>query len=190
MALQQFRRPKNASRVLVQFTLPGMETKIECAGEFAWENAGRQSGVRFVDISTQTREQLNAWLQQHSPEMETDDPPVACKLSDLSLGGCYLEMASPFPVRTRLVLAMKVGQVEKFIHALMNSNGALPELMVKPEGMDNSDGPLSVSQVSDDVDDPLLDLFRIKSELTTDEFQLELRKQRGSHSSADATVPA
>ncbi|HEX4424080.1 MAG TPA: PilZ domain-containing protein [Terriglobales bacterium] len=222
MALQQFKRPKNASRVRVQFTLPGMETKIECAGEFAWENAGRQSGVRFVDISTQTREQLNSWLQQHSPEMETDDPPVACKLSDLSLGGCYLEMASPFPVRTRLVLAMKVGQleveaegmvrvmhpevgmgveltqhttlqreqVEKFIQALMNSNGVLPELMVKPEGMDNSEGPLSVSQVSDEVEDPLLDLFRIKSELTTDEFQIELRKQRGSHSSAEATVPA
>jgi CheY-like chemotaxis protein len=220
MALQQFRRPKNATRVRVQFTLPGTETKIECSGEFAWENAGRQSGVRFVDLSTQAREQLNAWLQQQSPEMETDDPPVACKLSDLSLGGCYLEMASPFPVRTRLVLAMKVGQleveaegmvrvmhpevgmgveltqhttrqreqVEKFIQALMNSNGALPELLVKPEGMDNSDTALSVSRDSDEVEDPLLDLFRIKSELTTDEFQIELRKQRGTHSSAEAAA--
>jgi CheY-like chemotaxis protein len=220
MALQQFRRPKNATRVRVQFTLPGTETKIECSGEFAWENVGRQSGVRFVDLSTQAREQLNAWLQQQSPEMETDDPPVACKLSDLSLGGCYLEMASPFPVRTRLVLAMKVGQleveaegmvrvmhpevgmgveltqhttqqreqVEKFIQALMNSNGALPELLVKPEGMDNSDTALSVSRDSDEVEDPLLDLFRIKSELTTDEFQIELRKQRGTHSSAEAAA--
>src|SRR5450432_3070879 len=192
MALQQFRRPKNATRVRVQFTLPGTETRIDCAGEFAWENAGRQSGVRFVDLSTQNREQLNTWLQKHSPEMETDDPPVACKLSDLSLGGCYLEMPSPFPVRTRLVLAMKVGQleveaegmvrvmhpevgmgveltqhttqqreqVEKFIQALMNSNGVLPELMVKPEGMDNTDVALSVSRDSDEIEDPLLDLFR------------------------------
>jgi CheY-like chemotaxis protein len=222
MALQQFRRPKNATRVRVQFTLPGTETRIDCAGEFAWENAGRQSGVRFVDLSTQNREQLNTWLQKHSPEMETDDPPVACKLSDLSLGGCYLEMPSPFPVRTRLVLAMKVGQleveaegmvrvmhpevgmgveltqhttqqreqVEKFIQALMNSNGVLPELMVKPEGMDNTDVALSVSRDSDEIEDPLLDLFRIKSELTTDEFQIELRKQRGTHSGAGATVPA
>jgi c-di-GMP-binding flagellar brake protein YcgR len=214
MALQQFRRAKNATRVRVQFTLPGTDSKIDCAGEFAWENAGRQSGVRFVDISTENRNQLNAWLKQHSPDMETEDPPVGCKLTDLSLGGCYLEIPSPFPVRTKLVLSMKVAQleveaqgmvrvmhpevgmgveltqnttqqreqVEKFIQALMNSNGALPELLVKPEGI--SDVVLSTSRDTDEVEDPLLDLFRIKSELTTDEFQIELRKQRGTHTTA------
>ena len=222
MALQQFRRPKNAKRVRVNFTLPGIEFKIECAGEFAWENAGRQSGVRFVDLPSAARDQLNAWLKRHSPEMETDDPPVGCKLTDLSLGGCYLEMASPFPVRTKLVLSMRVAeleveaegmvrvmhpevgmgveltqhttpqreQVEKFIQALMKSNGVLPELLVKPESIDNSDGALSMPRRNDEVEDPLLDLFRIKSDLTTDEFQIELRKQRGTHSSAEATVPA
>jgi|SRR5580704_2345208 CheY-like chemotaxis protein len=222
MALQQFRRPKNATRVRVQFTLPGSESKIECAGEFAWENAGRQSGVRFVDLPSAAKELLNAWLKQHSPEMEIDDPPVGCKLTDLSLGGCYLEMASPFPVRTKLVLSMKVAQleveaegmvrvmhpevgmgveltqhttqqreqVEKFIQALMKSNGALPELLVKPEGIDNSDGAMSMPRSSDEVEDPLLDLFRLKSELTTDEFQIELRKQRGGHANAAATVSA
>jgi CheY-like chemotaxis protein len=222
MALQQFRRPKNATRVRVQFTLPGSESKIECAGEFAWENAGRQSGVRFVDLPSAAKEMLNAWLKQHSPEMEIDDPPVGCKLTDLSLGGCYLEMASPFPVRTKLVLSMKVAQleveaegmvrvmhpevgmgveltqhttqqreqVEKFIQALMKSNGALPELLVKPEGIDNSDGAMSMPRSSDEVEDPLLDLFRLKSELTTDEFQIELRKQRGGHANAAATVSA
>ena len=222
MALQQFRRPKNATRVRVQFTLPGSESKSECAGEFAWENAGRQSGVRFVDLPSAAKELLNAWLKQHSPEMEIDDPPVGCKLTDLSLGGCYLEMASPFPVRTKLVLSMKVAQleveaegmvrvmhpevgmgveltqhttqqreqVEKFIQALMKSNGALPELLVKPEGIDNSDGAMSMPRSSDEVEDPLLDLFRLKSELTTDEFQIELRKQRGGHANAAATVSA
>jgi len=220
MALQQFRRTKNATRVRVQFTLPGTDSKIDCAGEFAWENAGRQSGVRFVDISTENRDQLNGWLRQQSPDMEPDDPPVACKLTDLSLGGCYLEMASPFPVRTRLVLSMKVAQleveaagmvrvmhpevgmgveltqhttqqreqVEKFIQALMNSNGVLPELVVKPEGIDNSDLVLSESRASDEDEDPLLDLFRIKSQLTTDEFQIELRKQRGTHPGTEATA--
>lgn len=218
MALQQFRRTKNATRVRVQFTLPGTDSKIDCAGEFAWENAGRQSGVRFVDVSTENRAQLNTWLKQHSPEMETDDPPVGCKLTDLSLGGCYLEMASPFPVRTKLVLSMKVAQlevealgmvrvmhpevgmgveltqntieqrhqVEKFIQALMNSNGALPELMVQPEGIETTEVALSISRDTDEVEDPLLDLFRIKSQLTTDEFQIELRKQRGTHTGAAA----
>jgi CheY-like chemotaxis protein len=220
MALQQFRRTKKVTRVRVQFTLPGTDSKIDCAGELAWENAGKQSGVRFVDLSTKSRELLNGWLKQHSPDMETDDPPVACKLTDLSLGGCYLEMASPFPVRTRLVLSMKVaelqveaegmvrvmhpevgmgveltqhttqqrGQVEKFIQALMNSNGVLPELVVKPEGIDNREEALSKSRESDEVEDPLLDLFRIKSELTTDEFQIELRKQRGAHTTAEAAA--
>jgi DNA-binding response OmpR family regulator len=222
MALQQFRRGKNATRMKVQFTLPGTEFQVECIGESAWENAGRQSGVRFVDLLPETRDKLNEWLHRHSPEMEADDPPEGCKLTDLSLGGCYLEMASPFPVRTKVVLSMKVGQleveaegmvrvmhpevgmgveltqhttqqreqVEKFIHALMKSNGVLPELLVKPEGIDNSDGALSVSRDSDEVEDPLLDLFRLKSDLTTDEFQMELRKQRGTHPSTEATVPA
>ncbi len=221
MALQRIRRPHNSTGMRVIFTLPGTQFEIDCQGEFAWENAGRQSGVRFLDLPSAAREQLNAWLKRHSPEMETDDPPVSCKLTDLSLGGCYLEMASPFPVRTRLVLSMKVGQleveadgmvrvmhpevgmgveltqhtpqqreqVEKFIQALMNSNGALPELMVKPEGIDNSDGALAVREKSnEEIEDPLLDLFRIKSELTTDEFQIELRKQRG-HANAEDTVP-
>jgi len=79
-------------------------------------------------------------------------------------------------------------QVDKFIQALMNSNGALPELLVKPEGIENGEGALSISRDTDEVEDPLLDLFRIKSELTTDEFQIELRKQRGTHASADATA--
>jgi hypothetical protein len=70
----------------------------------------------------------------------------------------------------------------------MKSNGALPELVVKPEGIDNSDLVLSVSRDSDEVEDPLLDLFRIKYKLTTDEFQIELRKQRGNHSGREATA--
>jgi hypothetical protein len=68
----------------------------------------------------------------------------------------------------------------------MNSNGELPELMVQPEGIETADAALSISRDTDEVEDPLLDLFRIKSQLTTDEFQIELRKQRGSHTGAAA----
>ena len=31
---------------------------------------------------------------------------------DLSLGGCYLEIASPFPVSTRVTLSMRAAEVE------------------------------------------------------------------------------
>src|SRR5262249_157542 len=63
---------------------------------------------RFVDMPAEVRSELKTWLVRQSPEIEQDDPPVPCKLTDLSLGGCYLELVSPFPVRTRVTLSMKV----------------------------------------------------------------------------------
>ncbi|MGH9512343.1 MAG: hypothetical protein ACRD2U_09420, partial [Terriglobales bacterium] len=72
----------------------------------AWENARRQTGIRFIDLPPDCQMRLNAWLLSHSPELEKDDPPLPCKLTDLSLGGCYLEVASPFPVHSRLTLAV------------------------------------------------------------------------------------
>jgi len=48
------------------------------------------------------------WLESHAAEFEQDDPPAPCKLTDLSLGGCYLETGSPFPLRTRIILSMQV----------------------------------------------------------------------------------
>jgi hypothetical protein len=44
--------------------------------------------------------------------VETDDPPVRCQLTDLSLGGCYLDLSSPFPVSTRVTLSMRAAGVE------------------------------------------------------------------------------
>jgi c-di-GMP-binding flagellar brake protein YcgR len=211
MAIHSAQRPKKQGAISVQFTLPGTEQTIECMGQIAWESAGRQSGIRFLDMAPETRDQLKAWIDSHSPEAEPDDPPVACKLTDLSLGGCYLEINAPFPVRTRIVLSMRVGDVQvqaegavrvmhpevgmgveftqkttqqrehvqKFIQALTESNGVLPELLVEPEGLDVGEAVLT-SRASDDLDDPLLDLFRRKTQLTTEAFLIELRRQRGS----------
>jgi DNA-binding response OmpR family regulator len=112
IAIQLSQRPANLGRMRVEFTLPGTQNEIRCDGEVAWENAGRQAGIRFLEVSTQERSQLKAWVSSHSPEAEADDPPVHCKLTDLSLGGCYLEMASPFPVATRVLLTMRAGQLQ------------------------------------------------------------------------------
>jgi CheY-like chemotaxis protein len=220
VALQKFRRPKNNKSMRVNFTLPGTEHKVECAVEMAWENAGRQTGIRFVDLAPVSRNQIIAWLNSHSPEMEKDDPPVPCKLSDLSLGGCYLETVSPFPVRTKLVLSMRAGEVElqvegrvrvmhpevglgieftkrtsqqrervqKFIQTLVEAHGVLPDLLVQPEGIDNLEEEHSAAEVGDEAEDPLLDLFRQKAELSSEEFHFELRKQRGSHPPAEASA--
>ena len=57
-------------------------------------------------------QQLREWLQQNSSEVEPEDPPIRCQLTDLSLGGCYLEIPSPFPLSTRITLSMRAAGVE------------------------------------------------------------------------------
>jgi CheY-like chemotaxis protein len=96
--------------VRIEFTLPGVDYVVACAAEVAWKNAGSNTGVRFLELSHQHRQQLKAWLARHSPEIEADDPPVSCKLTDVSSAACYLEMNSPFPARTRVLLTMKIGE--------------------------------------------------------------------------------
>jgi len=198
----------------MSFTLPGSSEKFEVKGEAAWQNPGGQIGIRFTDLTVDLAHSLRVWLNENSPESEKDDPPVSCKLTDLSLGGCYLEMASPFPVRTRIVLSMRsdelelraegvvrvmhpeVGMgveftqatveqrehVEKFIQHLMATDGALPELLVQPEGLESgsTDHPFPRTE----TEDPLLDLFQHKASLPAEVFLGELRKQRRSHADA------
>ena len=77
-----------------------------------WEGTAAQAGLRFVVLSPEAAQQLSGWLKYNSPETEQDDPPVHCQLTDLSLGGCYLEISSPFPVSTRVTLSMSAGSVE------------------------------------------------------------------------------
>jgi c-di-GMP-binding flagellar brake protein YcgR len=209
MAIQIAHRPKNLGSVTVQFSLPGSEDNIECKAQVAWENPGRQVGLRFVDLAPEVRDRLNAWLESRAPEFDQDDPPAPCKLTDLSLGGCYLETGSPFPLRTRIILSMQVAgeplraeavvlvmhsdvgmgveftqatdqqrsHVEKFIHALTNGNGVLPEILVEPEGLETAE-PVNAPSIRSGPEDPLLELFRRRSELTPEAFQSELRKQR------------
>jgi c-di-GMP-binding flagellar brake protein YcgR len=218
MAIQISRHPKNMGPMQVQFTLPGTDSVIACTGEVAWVNARRQAGIRFLDLSLEDRKQLKAWVSSHSPEAEADDPPVRCKLTDLSLGGCYLEIASPFPLGSTVVLSMRVAQlqvqvdgvvrvmhpevgmgveftqktelqcqhVEKFIHALMHSNGTVPDLLVEADGLepDGCEPRSPRSPLADALEDPLIDLFLKKAELPAEAFLIELRRQRTSNSEA------
>jgi len=96
----------------LRFTLPGSEPPLEAVGELAWEASSKQAGLRFKDLGPEIHYRLRTWINQNAPETEKDDPPVRCKLSDLSLGGCYLEIASPFPVSTRLTLSMRAASME------------------------------------------------------------------------------
>ncbi len=180
----------------------------------AWEGGGPQAGIRFVDVSPEQRDRLKMWLATHSPELEPDDPPAACKLTDLSLGACYLEMASPFPMGTRVILTMRTAklesraeglvrvmhpeigmgveftratnqqheQLEKFIQFLRNNHGVHPDLVVEPEGMNDDEPVSSELPAADEIEDPLLDLFRRSTDFTIESFLNELRKQRNPDS--------
>ena len=220
MSLKLSRRHKNSRPMRVKFALPGTDDSIECAAEVAWEGGGAQAGIRFVNVSPEQRDHLRSWLARHSPEMEPDDPPVPCRLTDLSSGGCYLEMPAPLPMNTRVILTMRLAKfesraegvvrvmhpevgmgveftrttspqrkrLEEFIQALTNSNGAQPELVVEPEGMNDVEAGNSEKTVLDDVEDPLLELFQRNAEFTVESFLSELRKQRNSPPIAQAAA--
>lgn len=201
-----------SGQVQVKFTLPETEFAVNCVGEIAWENAAHQAGVRFRNLDEETREQIKKWVRSHSADPEKDDAPVQCKLTDLSLGGCYLETATPFPLNTRVKLSMRVGEfqidaegiirvvhaelgmgvefrqrtpqqresVDKFIQALMNSNGVLPDLLVEPEGIESDPGEPGANSNQEQMEDPLIELFHKKAQLSTEAFLAELRRQRRS----------
>jgi len=103
-------RPRGACQAV--FTLPGTNKAIELSAEFAWEGNSSQAGLRFLNVSSEAAHQLREWLQRSSPDAEPDDPPIQCQLTDLSLGGCYLAISSPFPVSTRVTLLMRAADLE------------------------------------------------------------------------------
>jgi c-di-GMP-binding flagellar brake protein YcgR len=112
MAVNIPKHSRPTGRRQVSFTLPGTDAALELAAEFAWEGTAAQAGLRFVDVLPEATQQLQSWLKRNSPDTEQDDPPVRCQLTDLSLGGCYLDITSPFPVTTRVTLSMRAAGIE------------------------------------------------------------------------------
>jgi CheY-like chemotaxis protein len=112
LAISLPRRSKPHGRWNLSFALPGSSARLEVGAEFAWEGSGTQVGLRFVNVSPEVAHQLREWLSRNSPDVEKDDPPVCCQLTDLSLRGCYLDLTSPFPVSTRVTLSMRAAGVE------------------------------------------------------------------------------
>ena len=112
MAIQFIGRVAKESSLRFSLELPGMNRKLEIHGELAWEGSGDQAGVRFTNATDEERNILRQWLNSQLPEPEQDDPPVNCRLTDLSLGGCYLTTTSPFPRGTRVILSIKTADFQ------------------------------------------------------------------------------
>jgi hypothetical protein len=111
MAIQFSGRVAKENSLRFSLELPGVEQKLEIHGELAWEGNSAQAGVRFKNATDEQRATLRQWLNSQLPEVEQDDPPVICHLTDLSLGGCYLTTSSPFPRGTRVILSIKTADL-------------------------------------------------------------------------------
>jgi len=63
------------------------------------------------------REAMTEWLATHSQDTLPEEPGAVshCKLTDLSLGGCYVQTESPFPQASMVDLCLRAAGME--IHA-------------------------------------------------------------------------
>jgi c-di-GMP-binding flagellar brake protein YcgR len=205
VVLPNRRRP--SGRWQIAFSLPGTSAQFEISADFAWEGAKEQAGLRFLQTAPDVTRQLREWLKQNSPDAEQDDPPIRCQLTDLSVGGCYLENSSPFPVASRLTLSMRAGGVEVRVQGIVRvmhpdrgmgveftqntpeHRSALEKFLnvltenrsLLPELFVQPEGldveSGRVAATTVDTEDPLLQLF-YGEPLSADAFHEALRKQR------------
>ncbi|HUO16815.1 MAG TPA: PilZ domain-containing protein [Verrucomicrobiae bacterium] len=96
------------------FELPDKTLELEAHGQVAWANPNGQTGVRFVDLSPSSSSQLKNWLKAaaSNPGAGPNETVPHCKLTDLSLGGCYVETDAPFPERALVDLCLKTDELE------------------------------------------------------------------------------
>ncbi len=87
---------------------------MQAHGQVAWANPNGQTGVHFLDVPGNVSEELKAWLKAAATTAGAapNENVPHCKLSDLSLGGCYVETDAPFPERALVDLCLRTGEME------------------------------------------------------------------------------
>jgi DNA-binding response OmpR family regulator len=106
--------PQLADNLLgFRFQLPGGRLEIKAHGKVAWANPNGQTGVRFLDIPQELSAELKKWvLSAANPGAGPEETVPHCKLTDLSLGGCYLETDAPFPEHSLIDLCLRTREME------------------------------------------------------------------------------
>ena len=97
-----------------RFQLPDTAVELDAHGQVAWANPNGQTGVHFLDVAEAAKAELKTWLQS-AASLAGEDPDETvphCKLTDLSLGGCYVQTDAPFPERALVDLCLKVEEME------------------------------------------------------------------------------
>jgi c-di-GMP-binding flagellar brake protein YcgR len=104
----------SAAVVQVSFELPDGAIGIQAKAEVAWSNSNGQVGLRFLAIDAEMRDHMEQWLALHFHDTLPEEPDTVgeCKLTDLSLGGCYVETESPFPQSAAIDLCLRASGME------------------------------------------------------------------------------
>jgi DNA-binding response OmpR family regulator len=107
-----------------QFQLPDGGLKVEGHGQVAWANPNGQTGVQFVDLPEEVVADLKNWLKAAASANgdNRDETVPHCKLTDLSLGGCYVETDAPFPEHALVDLCLKSAAVEVHTEGMVRVN--------------------------------------------------------------------
>lgn len=193
----------------MNFVLPNLQSRLDLRGEVVWANPNGEAGIRFANLSEETRRALGGWLENHSKPNPAPEPTTRtdCKLTDLSLGGCYLETPSPFPEKTGVLLKVRVNGIEVesagIVRVMHPSHGMgiefghdaaqrerVEELIRALAKHSNHAPELLVapsatpnekthfSPLRAEFDDPLVELLRNHESLTQEAFLKALRSQR------------
>jgi DNA-binding response OmpR family regulator len=102
--------PQTPGAVLTfRFRLPDANFEVNAVARVAWANPNGQTGAHFLNLEESIRAQLRAWLQTAAASgvAGPEETVPHCKLTDLSLGGCYVESDSPFPERAMVDLCLR-----------------------------------------------------------------------------------
>jgi len=104
----------SAALLHVSFELPAGGAGIAGDAEVVWSTANGQTGLRFLDMDAEMREGMREWLaaRSHDALPEEPDAVTQCKLTDLSLGGCYVQTESPFPQSSAVDLCLRAAGME------------------------------------------------------------------------------
>jgi CheY-like chemotaxis protein len=97
-----------------RFQLPDGALELQAHGQVAWANPNGQAGVHFLDIPPDKAEELKTWLKAAATSAGAGPNEIVphCRLTDLSLGGCYVETDAPFPERSLIDLCLKTEDLE------------------------------------------------------------------------------
>jgi len=203
-------QPLYCSTVLrARFMLPDLLSDLQLPGEVVWANPNGESGIRFADVPENMRAALRTWLADHARHAPPQEPAPRpdCRVTDLSVGGCYVETVSPFPEKTHLLLKLRAAgnelETPGLVRVMHPSHGMGIEFMVQNAdqarkidlfirslssqaggGPELLAAPRSLSSTQprstspSDLDDPLLDLLRNHESLTQQVFLETLQSQR------------